>query len=84
TLLTLYTLASFGVTRPGFVFSGPDQDEAENAALIARFSGVPFQGGLPRVPGLDVDRGAPGRLAEFAATLNVNAILARSHEPIKS
>ncbi len=84
TLLTLYTLASYGVTCPGFVFGGDDEDAAENAASIARFSGVPFQGGLPSVPGLDVDQGRPGRLAEFVADLDLDAILAQCHEPTKS
>jgi len=84
TLLTLYTLASYGITCPGFVFGGDDENAAQNAASITRFSGVPFQGGLPSVPGLDVDRGTPGRLTEVAGRLDVDAILALSHEPTKS
>ena len=39
TLLTLYTLASYGVTCPGFVFCGEDENAAENAASIARSPG---------------------------------------------
>ncbi len=86
TLLTLYTLASYNVACPGFVFSGPGVDDStpDNAALITRFSGVPFRGHLPEVPGLDADQGLPGDLSRFRDRLDLDALLTDLPAPAKA
>jgi dethiobiotin synthetase len=85
TLLTLYTLASYDVICPGFVFCGPGVDDStpDNADLINRFSAVPFRGHLPEIPNLDVDQGRPGQLAQLLDHLDVDAILDGLPAPAK-
>jgi dethiobiotin synthetase len=85
TLLTLYTLASYGVVCPGFVFSGGGADDStpDNADLISQFSGVPFRGHLPEAPGLDVDLGRPGDLPRVLDALDIDGLLTDLPAPAK-
>jgi dethiobiotin synthetase len=85
TLLTLYTLASYDVACPGFLFCGPGEDDStpDNAVWITRFSGVPCRGHLPQVPGLDVDQGRPGDLPRFLHRLDLDALLSGLPAPAR-
>jgi dethiobiotin synthetase len=67
TLLTLEALHRRGLTVLGVVLSGypaaPGLDALTNPAALARLTPLPLLGAIPHDPGIDVERGRPGRLA---------------------
>ena len=69
TLLTLEALHRRGLTVLGVVISGypadPGLDAVTNPPALARLSPVPLLGAIPHDPGIDVEAGRPGRLAEI-------------------
>jgi dethiobiotin synthetase len=69
TLLTLEALHRRGLTVLGVVISGyPDEpalDALTNPRALARLTPVPLLGAIPHDPGIDVEAGRPGRLAEI-------------------
>lgn len=71
TVLTIKYAQSTGLKVAGFIFSGlrdtAGMPEKDNARVIGDLTGVPMLGALPYIPGLDVDAGFSGKLAEAAA-----------------
>lgn len=69
TLLTLEALHRRGLTVLGVVISGypddPGLDALTNPQALARLTPVPLLGAIPHDPGIDVEAGRPGRLAEI-------------------
>ncbi|MFZ5634748.1 MAG: dethiobiotin synthase [Bacillota bacterium] len=70
TVLTIKYAQMFGLQVAGFIFNGlrktGDILEEDNAKVIKALTGVPLLGKLPHIPGLDVDGGFAGELAEIA------------------
>jgi dethiobiotin synthetase len=68
-LLTLEALHRRGLTVLGVVISGypaePGLDALTNPPALARLTPAPLLGVIPHDPGIDVEAGAPGRLAEI-------------------
>jgi dethiobiotin synthetase len=68
TLLTLEALHRRGLTVLGVVISGypaePGLDALTNPPALARLTPVPLLGVIPHDPGIDVEAGMAGRLAE--------------------
>jgi dethiobiotin synthetase len=69
TLLTLEALHRRGLTVLGVVISGypddPGLDALTNPGALARLTPVPLLGAIAEDPGIDVEAGRPGRLAEI-------------------
>ncbi|MCL5058118.1 MAG: dethiobiotin synthase [Actinobacteria bacterium] len=71
TVLTIKYSQSAGLKVAGFIFNSRQQTTdppgKDNARVINAMTGAPMLGWLPHLPGLDMDRGIPGDLAEAAA-----------------
>lgn len=70
TVLTIEYARMAGLRVAGFIFNGLREAagilEEDNAKVIEAMTGVPLLGRLPHIPGLDVDGGLAGELADVA------------------
>ncbi|KJS66875.1 MAG: hypothetical protein JL50_09825 [Peptococcaceae bacterium BICA1-7] len=70
TVLTIKYAQTAGLKVAGFIFNGLQETagvpERDNAGIIESMTGVPLLGTLPLIPGLDVDAGLSGKLAQAA------------------